>query len=518
MELQTISQVSKLYGISTRMLRYYEQIGLIRSLKKEDYSYRVYDEDALKRLQRIIILRKLQIPVRQICVILNNPDAATVLDIFEKNVTELDHEIAALSTIKLVLTHFISELREITAFRLNPDIFDDDSVLKLTESLSLVQKNVKEILTMKDLNKADRQLSKLQDVRLMYLPPMTVASSHYIGENPEYNAGKALDDFVKATGLYKTKPDLRHIGFDNPTNPYGDANGYEMWVSIPEDMDVPAPLVKKKFLGGQYAAHAAEISSLDHWLALQEWVNDSDKYESDAYSVRCAPHTEGLNGYLEEQLNYYHNVQNPDCDGSTVQLDLLLPVKPAESAEEASFEIEGSEEKCGYKARLIRESKFRIMGFSTYISFELQSEELKAKATQEFWKALKADGRLDALIQHKKPGAPILMFGSYDHECKQHGGWRQTVCLRDSDMTDVKAFKAYNPFIKKLDASKWICFEITKETTGLNPHAAAPQLGYTFNGPISGVLTVYPEGITGILDQGDKADRESVIYCWFPIK
>ena len=28
MELQTISQVSKKYGISVRMLRYYEQIGL----------------------------------------------------------------------------------------------------------------------------------------------------------------------------------------------------------------------------------------------------------------------------------------------------------------------------------------------------------------------------------------------------------------------------------------------------------------------------------------------------------
>ncbi|EGW35856.1 MerR family DNA-binding transcriptional regulator [Desulfosporosinus sp. OT] len=29
MELQTISQVLKYYGISTRMLRYYEQMGLV---------------------------------------------------------------------------------------------------------------------------------------------------------------------------------------------------------------------------------------------------------------------------------------------------------------------------------------------------------------------------------------------------------------------------------------------------------------------------------------------------------
>ncbi|OGO91310.1 MAG: hypothetical protein A2Y17_05020 [Clostridiales bacterium GWF2_38_85] len=47
MELQTINQVSKEYGVSARMLRYYEKIGLIQSLRKEDYAYRVYDDIAL---------------------------------------------------------------------------------------------------------------------------------------------------------------------------------------------------------------------------------------------------------------------------------------------------------------------------------------------------------------------------------------------------------------------------------------------------------------------------------------
>jgi len=42
MELQTISQVSNQFRISTRTLRYYEQIGLIELTMKEDYSYRTY--------------------------------------------------------------------------------------------------------------------------------------------------------------------------------------------------------------------------------------------------------------------------------------------------------------------------------------------------------------------------------------------------------------------------------------------------------------------------------------------
>lgn len=38
MELQTINQVSKAYGVSTIMLYYYEKIGLISSLRKEGYA------------------------------------------------------------------------------------------------------------------------------------------------------------------------------------------------------------------------------------------------------------------------------------------------------------------------------------------------------------------------------------------------------------------------------------------------------------------------------------------------
>ena len=38
MEMQTISQVSRDYGVFVRMLRYYEEEGLIESKRKEDYA------------------------------------------------------------------------------------------------------------------------------------------------------------------------------------------------------------------------------------------------------------------------------------------------------------------------------------------------------------------------------------------------------------------------------------------------------------------------------------------------
>ena len=48
MGLKTINHVSKDYGTSAGTLRYYERAELIRSGRKEDYAYRLYDEAFIK--------------------------------------------------------------------------------------------------------------------------------------------------------------------------------------------------------------------------------------------------------------------------------------------------------------------------------------------------------------------------------------------------------------------------------------------------------------------------------------
>ena len=110
---------------------------------------------------------------------------------------------------------------------------------------------------MDDLNKANEALSKLEEknVRIVYLPPMTVAASYASGEfewgvGPE--ATSKIEQFVWETELLKIKPDARGMGFDCSREDLkvsveGTAAAYEAWVSIPEDMNVTAPLTKKTF-------------------------------------------------------------------------------------------------------------------------------------------------------------------------------------------------------------------------------------------------------------------------------
>jgi DNA-binding transcriptional MerR regulator len=521
MHLQTISQVSRDLGISTRMLRYYEQIGLVKSLRKEDYSYRVYDETALERLRMIILLRKLRIPVRQICEVLNDQDIAAAITVFQQNIDALSTEINNLSAIRSILERFVGVLREKAHIVLKPELFCEASILAMTTSLSFCKNYIKEEQSMEDLIRVDESPGQLQDVRLVYLPPMTVASSHYVGEDSEGNAARPLNKFVLESGLLKIKPDVRHFGFNNSLERAGigePSPGYEMWVSIPDDMAVPPPLVKKKFHGGLYAAHMIKMGDFDHWLSLQEWVSDSEDYTSDLDSVHSSPSMDGMDPCLEEQLNYFSNVQNPAFVSSAMQLDLLFPVKPAQAVAEAAYDIEGSEDRCGFKARLFTKSKFSILGFTKIIT-----PELGDGAVQDFWKETQADGRLDTILKYKNPGAPVLGLSSADSESRKAGGWRYTICLSDADITDATAFKAHRPYIRKIDASRWICYDMTKAAFferfwKENPHAVTQKLGYAFNGPISGHFDVFPEGITRIYDKNDSKDAAGSIRFWMPVK
>ncbi len=254
-QMQTVGTVSKSLGISSRMLRYYEQIGLVKSQRMENYAYRVYDEDAIRRLRQIIILRKLRVPVKQIREIFGNRDAAGIIELFERNISELDEQIIALSTVKSILSRLVRDLHEKANMRLQLNYLGDCSVLAIVDSISFPKNTIQEEKSMDDLNKANETLSKLEDkdVRIVYLPPMTVAAAYFSGK-AEYGVGpeatSMIEKFVYETGLLDKKPDARGMGFDcsnkNLKVEVGTTpTAYEAWVSIPEDMEVKPPLVKK---------------------------------------------------------------------------------------------------------------------------------------------------------------------------------------------------------------------------------------------------------------------------------
>ena len=331
-QIQTISTVSKNLGISSRMLRYYEQHGLIKSQRIEGYAYRAYNENAIRRLRQIIILRKLRVPVKQIREIFDNSDAAKIIEIFERNVTELDEQITALSTVRSILSRLAQDLKDKANVKLQLDFLSDNAVFSIVDSISFPNNIIQEEKSMSDLNQASQKLDKLVDrnVRIVYLPPSDVVAYQYASHDPEGHAeshvGQVISDFVRESGLAKIKPDLRHYGFNSPDTDETGYHGYEMWVTIPEGFEVPAPLIKKRFEGGIYGAHMIPMGAFDEWQMLFEWVGNSDKYE---FRADTSKGSQNMNGLMEEYLNFYSSVYSPDkkSDDADIQLDLLIPVK-----------------------------------------------------------------------------------------------------------------------------------------------------------------------------------------------
>ena len=323
MQLTTIGQLTRRYRVSLRTLRYYEQIGLIESIRTEHYAYRTYDEHNCARLAQIVLLRRLRIPIRQIADLLASDDVVDAVNLFQRTVSEIGAQIDSLEIIRDILAELIERLNRVQGIKLREHLLGDTSIRALIESAALDAQQFKEVRTMSDLNKAETILGKLTDVRIVYLPPATVAASHFIGDEPENVASSRIEDFARSVNITDIKPDVRMYGFNHP-NPKDDtgAHGYEFWLTIPDDMEVPSPLMKKRFEGGLYAAHMIQMGDFHEWQWLEDWMKASDEYE---YRGRGCP--ENMFDSLEEHLNLYTHLREDKLHPDFTQLDLLIPIR-----------------------------------------------------------------------------------------------------------------------------------------------------------------------------------------------
>ena len=98
-----IREVTERYNIPARTLRYYEDMGLIESARVADYAYRLYDRQALKRLEQILILRKLNISIKDIQLIFQATGSETVLEVLGRKVEDINEEVALLRDLRDII-------------------------------------------------------------------------------------------------------------------------------------------------------------------------------------------------------------------------------------------------------------------------------------------------------------------------------------------------------------------------------------------------------------------------------
>ena len=71
-ELLTVGQVAARFGITVRTLHHYDAIGLVTPSERSWADYRLYAPGDVRRLARVVLLRRLEMPLADIAEVLDD--------------------------------------------------------------------------------------------------------------------------------------------------------------------------------------------------------------------------------------------------------------------------------------------------------------------------------------------------------------------------------------------------------------------------------------------------------------
>jgi DNA-binding transcriptional MerR regulator len=271
LDLIRITEVVDNFGISSRTLRYYEEMGLLWSNHPDNKTQRYYNTAALERLKQIIILRKLQIPVKDIVAIFKSENTAALIQAFMDKLESLDTEISALSELRHLVDDFLhkmlmSGIKKISAITL---LYEETE-----KRLATVEKNG--AVTFEKLSEISREALRLHDVRIIRLPPMRLLTSRLKTGQAENLDGKMQSLFVKYG--FTPSPGLRNCFYRKEPN-----GEWIMLIKIPSDYENSTEYTDENFTSGLFAIASSFMEDMDDtFILLKDWVNKRDHYELDA--------------------------------------------------------------------------------------------------------------------------------------------------------------------------------------------------------------------------------------------
>lgn len=179
-ELIKIRDMTNRYDLSARTLRYYEDMGLIKSVRREDYAYRLYDEANVKRLEQILILRKLNISIKDIQRIFNTSGSEIVLEVLGKKVDDIDEEISLLHELKNIVLEFIHQI-ELADFGRESDVkLLYEKAKEIKAQIANVNYNGNPSMVNRLLEVTEKLDNKIPDIMIVRIPRFRAVTSGLI--------------------------------------------------------------------------------------------------------------------------------------------------------------------------------------------------------------------------------------------------------------------------------------------------------------------------------------------------
>ncbi len=296
-----IHKLSEQLGLTSRTLRHWEAEGLIVSHRDMDSGWRCYDDQNVFFIRVTALLREFDISLKDIKIILNSGKRETLESIVRRYLNELDETRITFSSLEKRLRSLLRALST-----LGPELTEHSFEQILT---SLPSKNTGDVE--KEKSNMLQENITTPSVRFVTLPPMRTAYYIAVSSSPEEEALKTVTDWVKVKHLEGT---ARLFGGDMPPYPSGEGKpyGYGVLASIPDGVEVAAPLKEMTVQGGLYAVMESSDDIGGSWKKLMDYLQTHMEYAPDS-----------------SRLCYEEHVRNdtPEGSGNAYFLRLMEPVK-----------------------------------------------------------------------------------------------------------------------------------------------------------------------------------------------
>lgn len=109
--LLKVGELAKRTGLTVRTLHHYDAIGLLRPSARSEAGYRLYHRGDVERLYRIQALRRLDLPLAEVAMLLEG-DARDLQSVIDEQVTALERQIEQAAALRNRLEDLRRLLRE----------------------------------------------------------------------------------------------------------------------------------------------------------------------------------------------------------------------------------------------------------------------------------------------------------------------------------------------------------------------------------------------------------------------
>lgn len=258
-ENQNIQEVTEMVGVTSRTLRYWEQQGLIHSMRDQESNWRVYDNETITQIKFVKELRDLNVSIRNILDILNhlNMDYIKQILIQEMKQCEKDASVShrQYNQIKQVVDTF--------------PIISSTSKSIQTRFLSIIYSH-----------KKNRRNIMQSELEFITIPKSRVVYKIVVSTTPEEEALDTIMDWLEKEDLFGTATIYGGNMKPFPTSkntPYG----YGVMATIPKDVNVPPSLDEMILNGGKYARMDSEDDIAASWKVFMKQLKEDTSYTFD---------------------------------------------------------------------------------------------------------------------------------------------------------------------------------------------------------------------------------------------